>query len=318
MKKKDLIQFIDGDLRLDVTVTPNEETVWLTQDQMALLFNVDRSGIARHINNILKSGELEETTSVQILHESKNPKNRPPKYYNLDMIISVGYKVNSKRGVLFRKWATNILKKYMIEGYAINEKRLAQLQRTVEVQMGLISGISEMAGFESLDILNVINQYTDALDLLDDYDHQRITKPKGREVIAYLSEEDCRVLIEKTKFSKQSDLFGKERDEGMLRGILNQIKQNVFGVELYPSLEEKAANLLYMLVKDHIYYDGNKRLASIIFLEFLNRNHALYHKNHTKVLSNAALVAITLLIAISNPIEKEVMVNIVMNLLKEK
>lgn len=315
MSKNEIIQFVDGELKLDVTVTPQEDTVWLTQDQMAELFDVNRSNISRHISTIFKNGELDESTSVRFLHESRNPKNRPPKYFNLDVIISVGYRVNSQRGIIFRKWANRVLKDYMIQGYAVNEKRLALLQRKIEVQQTLISGFADMAGLEASDILQVIETYSQALDLLDDYDHQRITKPHGRDTIAYLTEDECRDVIQKTKFSKQSDLFGKERSEGMLKGILDQIQQNVFGQELYPTLEEKAANLLYMLVKDHIYFDGNKRLAAILFLEFLNRNHALYDENRNKVLSNDALVAITLMIAESKSEEKEMMVDIVMNLL---
>ena len=311
VKKEECIQFVDGDLRLDVTISPNEETVWLTQSQISQLFERDRTVIGRHIRNVF-ADELDEKSNVHFLHVANSDK--PVAYYNLDVIISVGYRVKSKRGILFRKWATKVLKEYMIQGVAINEKRLRNLQRTIEIQNGIISGISEMAGMDAIDILQVLEAYTQALDLLDDYDHQRINKPKGSKTLVYLEEEMCHQIIEKTKFSKQSDLFGIEREKGMLKGILDQIKQHVFGQELYPSLEEKAANLLYMLVKDHIYFDGNKRLAAIMFLEFLNQNHMLF-KNNKRIISNDALVAITLMIAQSNPIEKDVMVNIVMNLL---
>ncbi len=314
MSKNEMIQFVDGELKLDVNVDLEKDTVWLTLDQMAALFDRDRSVIGKHIRNIFKEKELDEQTSGQILPGSTGA-SRPPMIYNLDVIISVGYRVKSKRGIAFRKWATKILKDYMVQGYAVNEKRLAALQRKLEVHKSLISGIADMAGLEANDILQVIETYSQALDLLDDYDHQRIIKPQGRDTIAYLTEDECREVIQKTKFSKQSDLFGKERSEGMLRGILDQIQQNVFGRELYPTLEEKAANLLYMLVKDHIYFDGNKRLAAILFLEFLNRNHALFDVDRNMVLSNDALVAITLMIAESKPEEKEMMVDIVMNLL---
>ena len=314
MSKNEMIQFVDGELKLDVKVDLEKDTVWLTLDQMAALFDRDRSVIGKHIRNIFKEKELDEQTSGQILPGSTGA-SRPPMIYNLDVIISVGYRVKSKRGIAFRKWATKILKDYMVQGYAVNEKRLAALQRKLEVHKSLISGIADMAGLEANDILQVIETYSQALDLLDDYDHQRIIKPQGRDTIAYLTEDECREVIQKTKFSKQSDLFGKERSEGMLRGILDQIQQNVFGRELYPTLEEKAANLLYMLVKDHIYFDGNKRLAAILFLEFLNQNHALFDVDRNMVLSNDALVAITLMIAESKPEEKEMMVDIVMNLL---
>lgn len=314
MSKNEIIQFVDGELKLDVTVTPQEETVWLTQAQMGELFGRAASTINEHIKNIYKSKELEKETTMTKFGNSEFS-DKPTYYYNLDMIISVGYRVKSKRGISFRRWASKVLKDYMIQGYAVNEKRLAILQKELEVHKTLISGIADMTGLEASDILQVIETYTKALDLLDDYDHQRITKPPGRDTIAYLTEGECKDVIQKTKFSKQSDLFGKERAEGMLKGILDQIQQNVFGKELYPTLEEKAANLLYMLVKDHIYFDGNKRLAAILFLEFLNRNHALYDEERNKVLSNDALVAITLMIAESKPEEKDMMVDIVMNLL---
>lgn len=314
MEENEIIQFVDGELKLDVTITPEENTVWLTQSQMGELFGRASSTINEHIKNIFKSNELVQEEAMTKFGNSEFS-DKPTYYYNLDMIISVGYRVKSKRGIAFRKWATNILKQYMIQGYAVNEKRLAVLQRKIEIQNTLISGIADMAGLETQDILEVIDTYSKALDLLDDYDHQRIQKPNGRETVYYLKEKECKEAILKTKFAKQSDLFGKERAEGMLKGILDQIQQNVFGKELYPTLEEKAANFLYMLVKDHIYFDGNKRLAAILFLEFLNRNQALYDENRNMILSNGALVAVTLMIAESKSEEKDIMVDIVMNLL---
>lgn len=317
MSKNEMIQFVDGELKLDVKVDLEKDTVWLNQKQIAELFNIDRTVVGRHIRNIFKSGELdEESMCANFAHMGKlNLQDYNVKYYSLDVILAVGYRTNSKQGIAFRKWASKVLKDYMVQGYAVNEKRLAALQRKLEVHKSLISGIADMAGLEANDILQVIETYSQALDLLDDYDHQRIIKPQGRDTIAYLTEDECREVIQKTKFSKQSDLFGKERSEGLLKGILDQIQQNVFGRELYPTLEEKAANLLYMLVKDHIYFDGNKRLAAILFLEFLNRNHALFDVDRNMVLSNDALVAITLMIVESKPEEKEMMVDIVMNLL---
>lgn len=313
MSKNEIIQYVDGELKLDVTVSPNDETVFLSANQISALFERDDTVIRKHINNIFKDDELDRESNTQKMRVPNSDK--PVPFYTLDVIISVGYRVKSKRGIAFRKWATKILKDYMIQGYAVNEKRMALLQRKIEVQQTLISGIADMAGLEAENILQVIETYSQALDLLDDYDHQRITKPQGRDTIAYLTEDECREVIHKTKFYKQSDLFGKERAEGMLKGILDQIQQNVFGQELYPTLEEKAANFLYMLVKDHIYFDGNKRLAAILFLEFLNRNNALYDEEKNKVLSSDALVAVTLMIAESKAEEKDIMVDIVMNLL---
>lgn len=237
MSKNEIIQYVDGELKLDVTVSPNDETVFLSANQMSTLFERDDTVIRKHINNIFKDGELDRENNTQKMRVPNSDKSVP--FYTLDVIISVGYRVKSKRGIAFRKWATKILKDYMIQGYAVNEKRMTLLQRKIKVQQTLISGFADMAGLETSDILQVIEAYTKALDLLDDYDHQRITKPQGRDTIAYLTEGECKDVIQKTKFSKQSDLFGKERAEGMLKGILDQIQQNVFGKELYPTLEEK-------------------------------------------------------------------------------
>ena len=305
--KNEIILFKQGDLTLEVTVSPEEETVWLSQKQMGQLFDVKQSTLSEHISNILLSGELDETS---IGLSDKSTGGRKAKLYNLDMILSVGYRVNSKKGIVFRKWANKVLKEYMIKGYALNEKRLETLNKTIEIQSRIISSTLELDNDE---VYKVINEYTKALDLLDNYDHQCLVKPEGSDTLYRLSYEECRKLIDSMKF--ESDVFGVEKEKGKLGGILAAVYQNVFGQEVYPSIEEKAANLLYFLVKDHPFADGCKRIAATIFLEFLNKNNALY-RNGLQIISNSALVAITLMIAESKPIEKETMIILVMNFLK--
>ena len=227
------------------------------------------------------------------------------------MIISVGYRVKSNKGVAFRKWANSILKDYMLKGYAINEKRLEALNKTIEIQSKMLASALELEG---KDVYKVVSEYTRALDLLDDYDHQCLNKPKGSNTLYCLSYEECRKLIDSMKFN--SDVFGVEKEKGKLNGILEAVYQNIFDTEVYPSIEEKAANLLYFLIKDHPFADGCKRIAAAIFLEFLNKNNALIKDNH-QVISDNALVAITLMIAESRPEEKEIMITLVMNFLYE-
>lgn len=310
--KNDIVMFKNGELELEVNVTPEKETVWLTQDQMSSLFDTARSSIAYHINNIFKEGELQRDTSVEIFDRSLGKASRPPMYYNLDVIISVGYRVKSQRGIAFRKWATSILKDYMIKGYAVNEKRLEILNKTVEIQSRMLATAYEL---DEKELLDVIEAYQNALSLLDDYDHGSISKPKGKKSVYRLTYEECRELIDKMKF--ESAVFGVEKEEGKLNGILAAVYQNVFGQELYPSIEEKAANLLYFLIKDHPFVDGCKRIGATIFLEFLNKNHHLIIDGR-QVISNSALVAITLMIAESRPEEKETMVKLVMNFLSKQ
>ncbi|MDD7280745.1 RhuM family protein [Floccifex sp.] len=313
----EIIVFKDGELELEVTVSENRENVWLTQDQMAELFDVDRTRITRHISNIYKDGELlEESTCaenalVQIEGERKVKRN--VKYYNLDMIISVGYRVKSKRGITFRKWASSILKDYMIQGYAINQKRIEALNKTVEIQSRIIANTLEL---DEQDVYDVVIKYSEALNLLDDYDHGCVKKPEGISSIYQLTYKECRNLIDSMKFSDTSTVFGVEREKGKLNGILAAVYQNVFGSELYPSIEEKAANLLYFLIKDHPFVDGCKRIGASIFLEFLNKNNHLVI-NGKQIISNSALVAITLMIAESRADEKDVMVRLVMNFLQD-
>ena len=227
------------------------------------------------------------------------------------MIISVGYRVKSNRGVEFRKWANKILKQYIIQGYAINEKRLEALQRTVSIQTKMLASTLEV---EEIDVLKAVNLYTEALMLLDQYDHQSLNKPEGSKPIYRITYEECRRMVEVMEDTFHSDVFGIEKEEGKVEGILAAVYQSVFGGDVYPSLEEKAANLLYFMIKDHPYADGCKRIAASLFLEFLNKNNFLY-KDGTKRISDGAMVAITLMIAESNPSEKDIMVNLVMNLL---
>lgn len=312
---KEVVIFKNGELELEVTVSENRENVWLSQDQIATLFDVDRSRVTRHIKNIYDDNELDENSTCAenalVQTEGKRKVKRTIKIYNLDMILAVGYRVKSPNGIIFRKWATSILKDYMIKGYTINQKRLDALHKTVEIQTRILASTLEL---DEKEVLNVIETYANALSLLDDYDHGLLSKPEGTDFIYRLSYQECRELIDKMKFD--SDVFGIEKEEGKLNGILAAVYQNVFGQELYPSIEEKAANLLYFLIKDHPFADGCKRIGATIFLEFLNKNNHLIIEG-TPIISNSALVAITLMIAESRPEEKETMVSLVMNFLSK-
>lgn len=309
-----IIKFMNGDLQIDVTVSPNEETVWLNRNQLATLFDRDVKTIGKHINNALKE-ELDSSTVAKfatVQKEGSRNITREIDYYNLDMIISVGYRVKSQNGVIFRKWATSILHDFMIKGYAMNKKRLDVLNKTIAIQSRMLASTLNI---EEKEVLNVIEAYSNALTLLDDYDHGTIPKPDGIASIYRLTYEECRELIDSMKYGNDSDVFGVEKEVGKLNGIIAAVYQNVFETELYPSIEEKAANLLYFLIKDHPFVDGCKRIGAAIFLEFLNKNKHLIIDGK-QIISDSALVAITLMIAQSRPEEKETMVNLVMNFLK--
>lgn len=318
----EIIKFNNGNLELDVTVTPDKDTVWLTVDQLCTLFNKNKSTISRHIKNIFNEGELDEISSVaknatQLKrYDPRTGKDRISNveinYYNLDVIISVGYRVKSQNGIIFRKWATSILKDYMIKGFAVNEKRLEALDKTIQIQSRMLASALNI---EEKEVLNVVEAYSNALTLLDDYDHGTIPKPDGIASVYKLTYEECREMIDSMKYGNDSDVFGVEKELGKLNGIIAAVYQNVFETELYPSIEEKAANLLYFLIKDHPFVDGCKRIGASIFLEFLNKNKHLII-NGKQIISDSALVAITLMIAESRPEEKETMVNLVMNFLK--
>lgn len=313
----EVILYKDGELELPVEVTPDKETVWLKVEEMAKLFDRDRSVIQRHIKNIFKENELEESSTcakfAQVQNEGDRSIERTFNYYNLDMIISVGYRVKSPRGIAFRKWATSILKEYIVQGYAVNAKRLNVLNKVVEIQSNIIADVLEL---DSREVFDVIQKYTQALELLDAYDHQIVQKPKISNEKAYqLTFNECKKLIESMTFSKSSTIFGKEKTKGSLEGIIGSVYQTAFGEDVYPSVQEKAANLLYFIVKDHPFIDGCKRIAASIFLYFLNKNNLLF-KNDKKIISDSTLVAITLLLAESRPEEKEIMINVIMNFLE--
>ena len=311
-KENEIVLFETEDEKVRLTVPIQEDTVWLTQAQMTELFDTSKQNVSLHINNCFKEGELDKGAVVKdFLTTASDGKNYKTKYYNLDVIISVGYRVKSQRGIEFRRWANKVLKDYIIKGYAINDKRLEVLQKTVEIQAKMLATAIEG---DSDEVLKAVNLYTQALTLLDQYDHQSLEKPEGNKPIYRITYTDCRTMVDRMEDSFKSDVFGVEKEPGKIEGILAAVYQDVFGGEVYPSLEEKAANLLYFMIKDHPFADGCKRIAASLFLEFLNRNNAIFRDGH-KVISDGALVAITLMIAESDPKEKDIMTTMVMNLL---
>lgn len=314
MDKFELVRFTDDGFELDVKADLQHDTVWLTVEEMAALFGVNRPDIVKHVNRIINSKELSKATCSfleQVQFEGGRQVKRRIKIHNLDMIISVGYRVNSKQGIAFRKWANSVLKDYLIQGYAVNQKRLDALNKTIDIQNRMLA---YSLNIDKEELSKVINEYTRALDLLDNYDHQCLEKPKGSKSDYVMTYDEAREIIDSMKFSEMSNVFGVEKEQGKLNGIIAQVYQNVFGQELYPSVEEKAAHLLYFLVKDHPFADGCKRIAATLFINFLYRNNHLY-KNNKQIISNEALVAITILTAESNPNEMEIIVKLIMNLL---
>ena len=315
MNKYQLVRFTDEDFELDVRADSENETVWLTQDEMALLFDVDRTRIVRHVNNIYSEGELDKESTcaenAQVQIEGNRSVKRIIKLFNLDMIISVGYRVKSQRGILFRRWANKVLKDYLIEGVAINQRRIEVLNKVVDIQNRMLAYSLDI---DKEELVKVIDGYTRALDLLDGYDHQTLEKPKGSKSDYVMTYQEAREIIDSMKFSNMSSVFGVEKEDGKLNGIIAQVYQDVFGQELYPSIEEKAAHLLYFLVKDHPFADGCKRIAATLFINFLYKNNHLYRDNK-QIISNEALVALTILTAESNPDEMDIIVKLIMNLL---
>ena len=309
--KTELVIFESQNSDIKLKVNVDNETVWLSQNQMTQLFDTTKQNISLHLSNIFKEGELDKNSSVKeyltVQKEGERQVSRNTKYYNLDVIISVGYRVKSQRGVEFRKWANKVLKEYIVKGYAVNNNRLNQLDKIVEIMQRTDNLL------ESKQVLDVIEKYTKALNLLDDYDHQKILKPTGNKSTYVLSYEECKKVIENMKFSQRNDLFGNEKDDSF-KSSINAIYQTFAGEEIYPSLEEKAGNLLYFITKNHSFSDGNKRIAATMFLYFLEKNNALT-KNGQKVIDDDTLVAITIMIAESKPDEKDTMIKLIMNFL---
>ncbi|MBD9114391.1 phosphoribosylaminoimidazolesuccinocarboxamide synthase [bacterium] len=308
--KNEIILFENQNVKLEVNM--KDETVWLSLDQMAKLFDRDKSVISRHIKNILEE-ELDDAVVANFATTAKDGKKYQIDYYNLDMIISVGYRVKSKNGIIFRKWANKILKDYLLQGYALNKKRLEYLEKTIKL-IDIANRIDE--GLENKDakeILKVIGNYSKALDLLDDYDHRTLVKPKGNDSKKRIKYDDCLDIISKLKFNEKSDIFAIEKDRG-LEAIIGDIYLTFDGNDVYKSVEEKASNFLYMIVKNHVFVDGNKRIAATMFIYFLNFYDILY-KDGKQVIDNNALASLTLMIAESNPKEKEVIIDLIMNFL---
>ena len=309
--KNEIVLFENQNVKLEVNM--KDETVWLSLDQMARLFDRDKSVISRHIKNALEE-ELDNSVVAKFATTARDGKTYQVDYYNLDMIISVGYRVKSKNGIIFRKWATKVLKDYLLKGYAINQRRLEYLEKTIKL-IDIAGRIdTDLKGSEAQEIIKVINNYKDALNLLDDYDHKRISKPRGTINNSKINYEDCMNIVNKLKFNNDSDLFALERDKG-LKAIIGNIYQSFDGKDLYPTTEEKAANFLYLIIKNHVFIDGNKRIAATLFIYFLEYYNLLYI-NEKEVIDNNTLVAITLLIAQSNPKEKEILIDLIMNFLK--
>ena len=310
--KNEIIIFENQNVKLEVNM--KDETVWLSLDQMAKLFCRDKSVVSRHIRNAINE-ELNNSVVANFATTANDDKTYQVKYYNLDVIISVGYRVKSQNGVIFRKWATNVLKDYMIKGYAVNQKRLEYLEKTVML-IDIASRINtEIQGTEAQEIIKVINNYSKALRLLDDYDYKRLSKPRGTMNDKKITYRECINIINKLRFNNISTLFALERKEG-LKSIINNLYQTFDGKELYPTIEEKAANFLYLITKNHVFIDGNKRIAATLFIYFLEYYNTLYRENK-QIIDNNTLVAITLLVAQSNPKEKDILIDLIMNFLND-
>lgn len=307
-----IYQTPDGATSIDVKL--EKDTVWLNRQQMAELFGRDVKTIGKHIGNALKE-ELEGEPVVAKFATTKkygrvegHTQTVQTEYYSLEMVTSVGFRVKSKCGVEFRRWANKVLKEYIVRGVAVNDNRLRQLGETIKVLK------RTTAQLDAKQILSVIEQYTLALDLLDDYDHQCVDKPLGNHATYVLNYDECRDIINQMRFAAESDIFGHEKDESFHSSI-GAIYQTFGGEDVYPSVEEKAANLLYFITKNHSFSDGNKRIAATIFLYFLQKNGILYREDGEKRIDDSTLVAITIMIAESRTDEKEIMTRLVMNFL---
>lgn len=306
-EKNEIVLFETKDKSVTLPVALENETVWLNRQQMSELFDRDVKTIGKHVNNAIKEELDKESVVAKFATTATDGKVYEVEYYNLDVISSVGYRVKSQRGVEFRKWANSVLKQYILNGYAVNNNRIKQLGEVIRIMKRTENSL------DSKQVLSVIERYNTALELLDSYDHQTMSRPKGNEATYVLTYEECKEVIATMRFSGESELFGKEKDDSF-KGSIGNIYQSFAGQEIYESLEEKAANLLYFVTKNHSFWDGNKRIAATMFLYFLDKNHALFDEGR-KLIDDHTLVALTIMIAESKPEEKEMMISVVMNCL---
>ena len=309
VKENEIVIFETSDHSISLPVTLDSDTVWLNRTQMAELFGRDIKTIGKHIKNALHE-ELDKDSSVvtKFATTASDGKNYMVEHYNLDVIISVGYRVKSQRGVEFRRWANSVLKAYILKGYAVNHNRMNQLNEVIQVMKRLQNNL------DAEQVLSVVERYSQALSLLDAYDHQNMSRPKGNKATYVLTYDECRKLIDSMGFGESSSLFGKEKDDSFHSSI-GAIYQTYANEDLYPTLEEKAANLLYFVTKNHSFFDGNKRIAAAVFLYFLDKNGALF-RDGEKSIDDHTLVALTIMVAESNPEEKEMMISVIMNCLQ--
>ena len=308
MAGNELILFESQDKSISLNVPLRNDNVWLNRNQMAELFDRDVKTIGKHVNNAIRE-ELDGLSVVaKFATTAADGKTYMVDYYDLDVIISVGYRVKSQRGVEFRKWANSVLRQYIMHGYAVNHNRIKELGEVIRIMKRTQNNL------DARQVLAVIDRYSTALNLLDDYDHQTMKRPDGNAATYVLTYEECREVIDSMRFGNESVLFGNEKDDSF-KGSIGNIYQSFGGQEMYPTLEEKAANLLYFVTKNHSFSDGNKRIAAAMFLYFLDKNGALFDEGK-KLIDDHALVALTIMIAESKPEEKEVMTTLVMNLLK--
>ena len=306
MKTNEIVLFETEDRNIGVPVNVEKDTVWLSANQMAILFERDEKTIRKHVNNVFSEEEVNRDNNTQKMRVDGVKQSVP--FYSLDVIISVGYRVKSKRGVEFRKWANSVLKQYILQGYAVNNSRISQLGEVIQIMKRTENAL------DSKQVLTVIEKYSEALELLDSYDHQNMTRPKGNTATYELTYEECREVIANMRFGDESDLFGKEKDDSF-KGSIGNIYQSFGGRDVYPTLEEKAAHLLYFVTKNHSFFDGNKRIAATMFLYFLDKNGVLF-LDGKKLIDDHTLVALTIMIAESKPEEMEMMITVIMNCLK--
>lgn len=312
--ENNIVIFQKDNFEIEFKADFNSQTIWATQSQIAELFEINRTTALRHINNILKDEEVDRKSNVQKMHIPNSDK--PVMFYSLDIILSVGYRTNSSKAILFRRWANSVLKEYLIKGYALNQKRLDELNTVIDIISR--SSVPEISG-----VASVLDFFTKGLNILDDYDHQVLKKPSSNDKNNseqkeswQLTYEEGRIVIESMRFAETSSLFGNEKDNSF-KSTLGAIYQTFGGKDVYPTLEEKAANLLYMLVKNHSFNDGNKRIAAALFIYFLERNNLLFDTNKIPIIDNNTLAAMTLMIALSKPEEKEIMCLLVLNMLNK-